>query len=130
MSDAMSRKIVIKRINEAMGDPKVPGYYTIALQEALRLLELLDAVPVAAISDGAEELDDRYCYAQTDEEADKRSGLLCVNGMQHSWQPTGKRWATWSDSGTSSAPPPNAPVLIEQQCAICKLMQQIYVGSK
>ena len=35
----LSRKEVIEKLNEALRDPKVPGYYTIALQEVLRLLE-------------------------------------------------------------------------------------------
>ena len=35
----MSRKEVVEKFNEAIRDPKVPGYYTIALKEALRLLE-------------------------------------------------------------------------------------------
>ena len=35
----LSRTEVIEKLNEAIRDPKVPGYYTIALQECLRLLE-------------------------------------------------------------------------------------------
>ena len=40
----LSRTEVIEKMNEAIGDPKVPGYYLLALQEGLRLLEQDEAM--------------------------------------------------------------------------------------
>jgi hypothetical protein len=45
---------------------------------------------------------------------------LCANGMQHTWQPTGRMWAMWASAGTSaSCRPANAPIAREEVCPVC-----------
>ena len=45
--------------------------------------------------------------------------LLCANGMQHTWQPTGRMWAMWTSAGTSAFRPTNAPIAREEVCPVC-----------
>ena len=45
---------------------------------------------------------------------------LCANGMQHTWQPTGRLWAMWASTGTSASfMPANAPMAREEVCQVC-----------
>ena len=45
---------------------------------------------------------------------------LCANGMQHTWQPTGRMWAMWASAGTSASfRPANAPMVREEVCPVC-----------
>ena len=44
----------------------------------------------------------------------------CINGMQHTWQPTGRWWRIWSATGTrASSMPANAPLAREEVCPVC-----------
>lgn len=45
---------------------------------------------------------------------------LCANGMQHTWQSTGRMWAMWQSAGTyASIRPANAPLAREEVCSVC-----------
>jgi hypothetical protein len=46
--------------------------------------------------------------------------FLCINGMQHTWRPTGRVWAMWYATSTkASSMPTNAAMTREEVCSVC-----------
>ena len=55
--------------------------------------------------------------------------FLCVNGMQHTWQPTGRKWAMWTAADTRSISPTNAPMAREEKCSVCGAFRHAIVNA-